>query len=175
MEYRQITSEERYMIAALKQQGFHQSQIATALGRHRSSISREIRRNRSKWDMEAIDLFRLLREHEAEGRVHAGIANSQLVTFGSWQNISKNCGAQNRSLAGCAKTGRSLSAMKPSIVTSGGIRPTVGIFTSTLGVPARYAGNAITAMTAEAGSQENVTFRKGRNPSKGGPGWAIGK
>lgn len=50
MEYRQITSEERYMIAALKQQGFHQSQIARALGRHRSSISRELRRNICVWD-----------------------------------------------------------------------------------------------------------------------------
>ncbi len=50
MEYCQITSEERYMISALKQQGFNQSKIARALGRHRSSISRELHRNRSVWD-----------------------------------------------------------------------------------------------------------------------------
>lgn len=50
MEYHQITSEERYMISALKQEGLNQSQIARALGRHRSSISRELHRNQSNWD-----------------------------------------------------------------------------------------------------------------------------
>ena len=50
MKYHQITSEERYTIATLRQQGFNQSRIAAALGRHRSSISREIRRNRSEFD-----------------------------------------------------------------------------------------------------------------------------
>ena len=50
MTYRQITSAERYMLAALRKQGLNQSQIATALSRHRSSISREIRRNRSQSD-----------------------------------------------------------------------------------------------------------------------------
>jgi IS30 family transposase len=50
MAYHQITSEERYMLSALKQQGLNQSQVAQALGRHRSSISRELRRNSSTWD-----------------------------------------------------------------------------------------------------------------------------
>jgi IS30 family transposase len=45
MTYRQITSEERYMLAALRKQGLNRSQIAHSLGRHRSSISRELRRN----------------------------------------------------------------------------------------------------------------------------------
>src|SRR5687767_10348630 len=45
MTYRQITSAERYMLAALRKQGLNQSQIAAALGRHRSSIGREVRRN----------------------------------------------------------------------------------------------------------------------------------
>ena len=50
MLYRQITSEERYMLSALKRQGLNQAEIARALGRHRSSISRELLRNRSAWD-----------------------------------------------------------------------------------------------------------------------------
>ena len=50
MKYHQITSEERYMISALRIQGLSQSEVARALGRHRSSISRELRRNRSAWD-----------------------------------------------------------------------------------------------------------------------------
>lgn len=50
MTYRQITSEERYTIAALRREGLSQSQIARRLGRHRSSISRELRRNAARHD-----------------------------------------------------------------------------------------------------------------------------
>lgn len=50
MRYHQLTSEERYMISALRMQGHNQSEIARNLGRHRSTISREIKRNRSRWD-----------------------------------------------------------------------------------------------------------------------------
>lgn len=50
MCYRQITSEERYMLAALRTQGFNQSEIGKALGRHRSTICRELKRNRSHHD-----------------------------------------------------------------------------------------------------------------------------
>lgn len=50
MRYRQITSDERYMISKLRQQGFTHAGIARCLGRHRSSISREIRRNATAAD-----------------------------------------------------------------------------------------------------------------------------
>lgn len=50
MTYCQLTSGERYMLAALRLQGLNQSQIAAALGRHRSTISREVRRNSSRYD-----------------------------------------------------------------------------------------------------------------------------
>jgi IS30 family transposase len=50
MTYCQITSAERYMLAALRKQGFNQSQIAASLGHHRSSICREISRNSSQPD-----------------------------------------------------------------------------------------------------------------------------
>ena len=50
MTYCQITSEERYILAALRKQGFNQSEIARHLGRHRSSISRELKRNSARWD-----------------------------------------------------------------------------------------------------------------------------
>ena len=45
-KYKQLTSEERYIISHLRMQGFNQSEIARQLGRHRSTISREIARNR---------------------------------------------------------------------------------------------------------------------------------
>lgn len=45
MTYHQITSGERYMLAALRTQGYSAARIARELGRHPSSISRELRRN----------------------------------------------------------------------------------------------------------------------------------
>ena len=45
MNYHQITREERYTISALRKQGYRTSKIAAVLGRHRSSIYREIKRN----------------------------------------------------------------------------------------------------------------------------------
>ena len=50
MTYHQITSEERYRISALRQEGYCPAAIARRLGRHRSTISRELGRNCSPWD-----------------------------------------------------------------------------------------------------------------------------
>ena len=50
MNYRQITSEERYMISALRKQGRCPAEIARQLGRHRSTIGRELKRNLSPYD-----------------------------------------------------------------------------------------------------------------------------
>jgi len=46
MKYRQITSGERYAIAALRRRGLSARQIAAELGRAHTTISREIARNR---------------------------------------------------------------------------------------------------------------------------------
>lgn len=50
MTYHQITYEERYTLGVLRQRGLSAAAIARALGRHRSSIGREIRRNRTPRD-----------------------------------------------------------------------------------------------------------------------------
>ena len=50
MTYRQLSPEERYMLAALRKQGFNKAQIARALGRHRSTVGRELRRNSTRSD-----------------------------------------------------------------------------------------------------------------------------
>jgi hypothetical protein len=42
----QLTQEERYQIEALLKMGHHQSEIAVVLKRDKSTISREVRRNR---------------------------------------------------------------------------------------------------------------------------------
>ena len=50
MAYRQLSTEERYQIAALRQRGEGVAQIADALGRHPSTIYREVKRNGAKYD-----------------------------------------------------------------------------------------------------------------------------
>lgn len=45
MSYHQLTSGERYMLQALRLQGLNNAQIARAMGRHRSTIGRELERN----------------------------------------------------------------------------------------------------------------------------------
>jgi IS30 family transposase len=45
MNYTQLTREQRYQIYALKRAGQNQTQIAQVLGCHKSTISREVRRN----------------------------------------------------------------------------------------------------------------------------------
>jgi IS30 family transposase len=50
MTYRQLSPEERYMLAALRRQGLNQSAIARSLGRHRSTVCRELGRNSTRAD-----------------------------------------------------------------------------------------------------------------------------
>src|SRR5438309_11607973 len=50
MTYRQITFAERYTLALLRQGGLTPAAIARVLGRHRSTIGREVRRNRAHSD-----------------------------------------------------------------------------------------------------------------------------
>jgi IS30 family transposase len=48
--YRQITSGERYTLSALRRQGFSQAAIARDMGKHPSTISRELKRNSARLD-----------------------------------------------------------------------------------------------------------------------------
>ncbi len=50
MTYRQITFAERYSLGLLRQQGLPPAAIARMLGRHRSTVGREVRRNRANSD-----------------------------------------------------------------------------------------------------------------------------
>ncbi len=50
MAYRQLSREERYQIAALREQRLNSRTIAVALGRHRSTIAREVKRNATPYD-----------------------------------------------------------------------------------------------------------------------------
>ena len=50
MSYHQLTFAERYMLAALRRQGLNRAEIARLLGRHRSTVCRELRRNSTRAD-----------------------------------------------------------------------------------------------------------------------------
>ena len=50
MTYRQITFEERYTLGLLRRQGLSPAAMARVLGRHRSTILREVLRNRKASD-----------------------------------------------------------------------------------------------------------------------------
>jgi len=50
MSYSQITYAERYTLGLLRRQGLSPAAIARVLGRHRSTLIREIRRNRTRHD-----------------------------------------------------------------------------------------------------------------------------
>ena len=50
MTYLQITSAERYIISELRQKGLNKARIGALLGRHRSTIGRELKRNSSPYD-----------------------------------------------------------------------------------------------------------------------------
>lgn len=69
MSYHQITSEERYMISAYRMQGFSNARIARQLGRHRSTICREIKRNqRSDGKYEVARAISCTRRRRRESR-----------------------------------------------------------------------------------------------------------
>ena len=46
MVYTQLTQEQRYQIYALLKMGHNQTEIATVIGKHKSTVSRELRRNK---------------------------------------------------------------------------------------------------------------------------------
>ena len=60
MKYQQLTLDERVLISYLVKQGLSQADVARTLGRHRSTISRELRRNKCY----GVDLsYRFSRAH----------------------------------------------------------------------------------------------------------------
>lgn len=77
MTYRQITSEQRYMLAALRMQGLRSSEIAVVLGCHRSTVGRELKRNCSVSD----GRYRADKAQErANGRRSRSRRNQQFTT-----------------------------------------------------------------------------------------------
>jgi IS30 family transposase len=71
--YKQLTQEQRYQIYALMKMGHDQTEIAEAIGRHKSTVSRELRRNRGQRGYRPKQAHRLTlsRRKKGEKRIQA--------------------------------------------------------------------------------------------------------
>lgn len=67
--YIQLTQEERYQIHAFPKAGHDPTEIAEALGRHKSTISRELKRNRGLLGYQPKQAKELARSQLAVGHV----------------------------------------------------------------------------------------------------------
>lgn len=82
MKYRQLTAQDRFTIARLRAHAFSQTEIARLLGRHRSTISRELKRNRCRYDggYRSFKAQRRTNGRRRRSRSHPSITVSQWVT-----------------------------------------------------------------------------------------------
>ena len=101
MKYTQLTQEQRYQIHALLKMEHSRTEIADTLGVHRSTISRELRRNRGKrgYRPKQAHQFALQRRKKARKMITADIwalveeklpGGSKKKVFRSVMNISIN-------------------------------------------------------------------------------------
>jgi IS30 family transposase len=82
MSYAQLTRDQRYQIYLLKKAGHNQSEIAAAIGRHKSTISRELQRNcgsTAYYPKQANDL----------ARERQGIASAPRIMPQTWQRVER--------------------------------------------------------------------------------------
>jgi IS30 family transposase len=83
MNYHQITYEERYTLGLLRRQGLSAAAIARYLGRHRSTVLREVCRNRASSDgsyrPQLADWYARGRRSRSRRNSHFGIEDVRLV------------------------------------------------------------------------------------------------
>lgn len=79
MTYKQLTREQRYQIYALKKKNHSQIDIADTLGVHRSTISRELKRNIGKRGYRPEQAHRFTLERRAKAKCRIGSQTWQLI------------------------------------------------------------------------------------------------
>jgi len=129
MDYHQLTSDERNTISALKTQGLRPSEIAENLGRHRSTVYRELKRNACNEGR-----YRVSKAiSRTTGRRSRSRRNRQFSheDFKVLKRYIRKKWSPKQVPSPLANKRSSPSAMKQSTHISGQIRPLAEIFTAT--------------------------------------------
>ena len=179
-KYHQLTSGERYALSALRKQGKSNAEIARALGRHPSTISRELRRNAKSdgWYRpgDADDYARWRRS-----RSRRTVASPQSSGRSSW-SVSKRIGAPIRSPDASSSGAFSPSVTRPSTATSGRTGDSEALSTFTSGSHPSSVANATAPTIPAAVSPANATSPNGHLAprtvavsvtSRATPSWAL--
>jgi IS30 family transposase len=87
MSYKQLTQEQRYQIYALMKAGFNQTEIATEIGVHKATVSREQERNRGQRG------YRPKQAQELAGARHKFRVQPR-ITPATWQQVEHLLGQQ---------------------------------------------------------------------------------
>lgn len=82
MSYRQLAREQRYQIKALMKEGHNQTQIAANVGCHKSTISRELRRNRGLKGYRPYQAGELAFDRQCE-------AYRARIAWQTWQQVER--------------------------------------------------------------------------------------
>jgi len=82
MNYRQLAREQRYQIYALMRAGHNQTRIATLVGCHKSTISRELRRNRGLKGYRPYQADELAYDRQCE-------AYRSRIAWQTWQQVER--------------------------------------------------------------------------------------
>jgi transposase, IS30 family len=82
MSYRQLAREQRYQIYALKKAGHNQSRIAVLIGCHKSTISRELRRNCGQKGYRPYQADELAYDRQCD-------AYRSRITWETWQQVER--------------------------------------------------------------------------------------
>lgn len=78
MKYHRLTQEERYQIYALKKEGLSQSAIARNIGKNKSTISRELKRNRGQKGYRPKQAHKLYVQREKSKLKHIRLGKKQI-------------------------------------------------------------------------------------------------
>ena len=81
--YKQLTSEQRYQISGLRKAGLKQEQIAEEVGVNKSTISRELRRNKG------LRGWRPKQAQELRDERRQGCTNARQFTLTDWAEVEK--------------------------------------------------------------------------------------
>ena len=174
MTYHQITSEERYTIAALRREGFRSAEIARHLGRHRSTISREVRRNSSRCD----GSYRPSKAIERTNGRRSRSRRNQHFTKADFAMVEKKLKADwsPEQISGRLRLDGKLSISHETIyIHVWRTKKPEDICIATFGAPPNSDASDITATTAEAAWPASVISPNGRPLSRNVAPLATGR